>query len=335
MGLLARQYFTEGFYPTGAATPANAFVPSGALLKAVLINSAVDMTSFPDYFTVYEGWGRIKMDDALFFVGDARRLIVADIRNASGLNTGEAHTYYITCRNAGQPLKFTLVWTDVPATLGASYTPVNNLDLVVTDPFGTAYHGNVFSGTESAAGGTADAVNNAEGVLRNAPLTGTWRIDVLGTAVNQDVQGYALVITGDVQEGAALCGDLDYDRDVDGDDYAIFLAAFGALSSDARYYSAADFDHDGVVSLIDYQQWLQCYREFTGDPFAPPPQPGLLGDLNADGKVDGRDVQGFSIVLMNPAAASPRERFVSDINGDRQIDMADVPAFVAWLLRQP
>lgn len=35
--LVVRQYFTEGWYPTGAPVPANAFIPSGALLKAVLI----------------------------------------------------------------------------------------------------------------------------------------------------------------------------------------------------------------------------------------------------------------------------------------------------------
>ena len=34
---LIRQYFTEGFYPSGGKQPADAFLPSGALLKAVLL----------------------------------------------------------------------------------------------------------------------------------------------------------------------------------------------------------------------------------------------------------------------------------------------------------
>lgn len=38
--LLARQYFAEGWYPTGAPLLANAFNPSGALIKAVLIGQA-------------------------------------------------------------------------------------------------------------------------------------------------------------------------------------------------------------------------------------------------------------------------------------------------------
>ena len=33
-------YLTDGWYPTGAAVPANGFTPSAALLKAMAINSA-------------------------------------------------------------------------------------------------------------------------------------------------------------------------------------------------------------------------------------------------------------------------------------------------------
>lgn len=40
---LLRQYFMDGFYPTGLRTSANAFIPTGALVKAMLINSAVPM----------------------------------------------------------------------------------------------------------------------------------------------------------------------------------------------------------------------------------------------------------------------------------------------------
>ncbi|MBN2563009.1 MAG: S8 family serine peptidase [Phycisphaerae bacterium] len=198
MGLLARQYFAEGFYPSGTATPQDAFTPSGALLKAVLVNSAVDMTEMDGYFTANEGWGRILMDDVLFLAGDSRRLVVDDVRNDAGLSTNEVDTYYVTVCSGNEPLKITVVWTDVPATLLAAYTPVNNLDLVVTDPGGVTYLGNVFSGTESATGGTADAVNNVEQVHRHTPATGAWRIDVVAAAVNQDQQGYALVVTGDV-----------------------------------------------------------------------------------------------------------------------------------------
>lgn len=37
---LLRQYFTEGFYPSGAANPGDTHQPSGALLKAVMLGGA-------------------------------------------------------------------------------------------------------------------------------------------------------------------------------------------------------------------------------------------------------------------------------------------------------
>ncbi|MCA9300050.1 MAG: hypothetical protein KDA28_13350 [Phycisphaerales bacterium] len=41
---LVRQFYVDGYYPTGVATPGDGFDPSGPLVKATLINSAVDMT---------------------------------------------------------------------------------------------------------------------------------------------------------------------------------------------------------------------------------------------------------------------------------------------------
>ena len=146
-GLLVRQYYTDGFYPTGVATPANAFTPSGALMKATLLNSATDMTGITGYPSNSEGWGRVLLDDALYFSGDTRNLIVfADIRNASGLTTGQSSPVYnINVTSGAQSLKVTLVWTEKEAALNANPVYINNLNLVVTGP-GRTYLGNAFSG---------------------------------------------------------------------------------------------------------------------------------------------------------------------------------------------
>jgi len=40
---LIRQYFTDGFYPTGSPSVAHKLTPSGALMKAMLANSAVPL----------------------------------------------------------------------------------------------------------------------------------------------------------------------------------------------------------------------------------------------------------------------------------------------------
>jgi hypothetical protein len=43
----ARQYFQEGFYPTGAKRAAHKFDPSGALIKAVIIGGATPLAVRP------------------------------------------------------------------------------------------------------------------------------------------------------------------------------------------------------------------------------------------------------------------------------------------------
>lgn len=198
--MLARQYFVDGFYPFGFASPAADFTnPSGALVRAVLMNSSVDMTGITGYPSNLEGWGRLRLDDALFFPGDARRLAVLDdVRNAQGLSTGGLANYTLNVTSSSPQLRVTLVWTEPPAALNSTQPVINNLDLEVVSPGGTLYRGNVFTGGVSVSGGTADTLNNCEQVHLNSPPTGAWTVRVRGTAVNQGAQGYALIATGDV-----------------------------------------------------------------------------------------------------------------------------------------
>ena len=196
---LIRQYLTEGWYPTGAPVAANAFVPSGALLKAMAITSTDnDMLghNVPD-FTV--GWGRIKLDNVLYFPGDAARTALMDEKD--GLATGEYAEYLVHVSNPAVPLKITLCWTDREAAPGAGPKIVNDLDLTVTDPSNTVYLGNVFAAGQSVPAGSRDMLNVEEGVRRNAPAAGVWKIRVSGTNVPFAPQPFALAISGGV--GAA------------------------------------------------------------------------------------------------------------------------------------
>ncbi|RMF85688.1 MAG: hypothetical protein D6744_01040 [Planctomycetota bacterium] len=194
--LLARQYYTDGYYPSGAANPADAFVPSGALVKATLLNSAVDMTGISGYPSNQEGWGITRLNQTLNFVGQGRATFVADVRNADGMSTGETIDYPIEIVDSAPKLKVTLVWTDPPASAGASNAWINDLDLQVIAPDASVYLGNVFSGGESTTGGAADNKNNVEQVHISNPQTGPWILRVNATAVNQGTQGFALVASG-------------------------------------------------------------------------------------------------------------------------------------------
>lgn len=44
---LLRQYFVQGFYPTGAAVSASGFTPSGPLLKAVVLGKLCSQACWP------------------------------------------------------------------------------------------------------------------------------------------------------------------------------------------------------------------------------------------------------------------------------------------------
>ena len=46
---LVRQYYREGWYPTGAKRNPDKFTPTAALIKATLINSSVEVTGAGAY----------------------------------------------------------------------------------------------------------------------------------------------------------------------------------------------------------------------------------------------------------------------------------------------
>jgi uncharacterized repeat protein (TIGR01451 family) len=207
---LLRQYFTDGWYPTGTKTAADARVPSGALMKAVLVNGAMEMTgtdlvnssTITRIPSMDQGWGRTHLENGFYFSGDTRRLRVWDVRHADGLTTGQQAEYVVNVPSNGQPLKVHLVWTDPESTTLAATNLVNNLDLEVVTPTGTVYRGNVFATGQSTTGGTADVLNPVEGFVLNSPATGNWTLRVKATSVPgaasapySNRQGYALVAT--------------------------------------------------------------------------------------------------------------------------------------------
>jgi hypothetical protein len=199
LGALARQYYTAGYYPTGAPVTANRFTPSAALVKATLLNSARQMTGAGAIPNNCQGWGRILLDDTLFFPGQTRRLFTADDAGFPSGGAGQTRTFSFTVQ-AGTSLKATLAWTDFPSTPAASIHLVNDLDLEVSGPSGT-FRGNVFSGGQSTTGGVADRRNTVEQVLLNAPAAGAYTVTVRAFNVPSGPQPFALVVTGAVTTG--------------------------------------------------------------------------------------------------------------------------------------
>jgi hypothetical protein len=187
-----RQYYVDGFYPLGS-TGGNPFIPSAALIKATLIASTKDMGTL-DIPNSNEGWGRLLLDNALYFQGDTRELMVAD--SSAGLSTGQSWSKAFSIDSSSEPLAISLVWTDYPGTSGGAVNLINNLDLTVTAPGGEQYKGNVLSGGQSVTGGTYDSKNVEEGFRLNNPAVGLWTVTVAATSVPQGPQPFALVMNG-------------------------------------------------------------------------------------------------------------------------------------------
>ena len=213
---LIRQYYEEGLYPTGERNTINAFEPSSALVRATLINGAAEISGSSAYYnsTKYpngdQGWGRVDLNNSLFFKGDAKRMWIVD--NTLGVATYQTARYQIQVSDNTQPLKFTLAWTDYPGSPDVSVQLVNDLNLKVTDPNGNVYLGNVFTSYNpgySTIGGTPDNRNVEEAVLllpdNNKFPTGTYTVEVMGHNVpngeaGTNAQPFALVVTGGIAD---------------------------------------------------------------------------------------------------------------------------------------
>lgn len=222
---LLRQYFTEGWYPNGKKEPKNGFTPSGALLKAVLLNATVPLTGVASYPSARDGWGRLQLNKALHFDGDKLNLSVWDVRHVAGLNRdGSYKLFSLAVPANAKAMKITLVFTDPSGAVGAADPVVNKLDIEVMEPrsmfdfdFSTwfGYYGNDFQNKVSrrrnvfAVGANSppdpsELKNNVRQVLVNAPAAGRWSVFVRAHKVDQvntpslfgpfrRRQGYALV----------------------------------------------------------------------------------------------------------------------------------------------
>ncbi len=153
--------------------------PDGALLKALVTNSAVDLGNpGPDYSF---GFGMIS----------GRTTVEALEQNhyfSGSVTNNSSQQFIIPSIPAGTyQLKVLLYWPDAPAVPEAAKTLVNDLDLTVTEPGGTGHlpmildpspgnvNNNAFEG--------ADHTNNIEQVLVNNPPPGNYTLKVNGSTV--------------------------------------------------------------------------------------------------------------------------------------------------------
>lgn len=159
--------------------------PNGALVKAILCNTARDLGNpGPDYAF---GFG---IPDALRAVRSVDQQDFAEGQVAQDAFS----THSITVPNNTGKLKVTLCWTDKEGSPVAAQSLVNDLDLKLVTPSGDTvlpwkldpaqYKNNALRG--------ADHLNNIEQVSIDNPAAGTYTIAVKGYSVPYGPQSYAV-----------------------------------------------------------------------------------------------------------------------------------------------
>jgi len=172
--------------------------PSPALIKAAILPVAHDLDGNLDADGVAmghrpdskQGWGRLNL--AAVVDPPAGSVLYFDQARVFEVS-GEEWIRVVTPLDPAEPMKIMLTWTDAPGHGLGGTTPAlsNDLDLVV-ELDGNTYLGNYF-GTDgfSATGGSADTLDNTEGVFLQNPAGNDVTVRVQATNINSDgVPGY-------------------------------------------------------------------------------------------------------------------------------------------------
>jgi serine protease AprX len=159
--------------------------PSGALIKAFLINGAVPMTGqYANEISAGRnnvcGFGRVNASTSLT-PGKLARTVFDDEPDHA-VETGQIRTFAVSVLNVDEPIKITLVWTDAPAPVNVGGLQ-NQLYLQLVLPDGTIIDGDTTP--------FPTATNNVQQIEVAQPAQGVHRIRVRGVAVIQQSPGAA------------------------------------------------------------------------------------------------------------------------------------------------
>jgi len=213
---LLRQYFVDGYWPSGQPVASDKFTPSGATMKNLVIHGGVKHTGFKPmsdnlYETTpkcggknkfnladkkrpsnYEGHGRFQLTNAVYLKGSStaqtRFVHIPSLTSSSPyynfgdrmIANGETHEYTYCMFPDATNVEFraSLVWTDPEGSQLAQKKLVNNLDLQV-----------VFKGVTSVGNGdilsvnygsdTTDTYNNNEVVYLSGLSNSASKTDIV------------------------------------------------------------------------------------------------------------------------------------------------------------
>ncbi len=352
---IIRQYFTQGWHPTRAPLAADAFDPSAALLRAMLIASGQQVTGLntgaPTWPNNQQGFGRVLLSSILPLPGDAFDTEIAD--NTAGLVTGQAMTYTFHVVDNAASVRFALAWTDYPGTLGAAQALVNDLDLQVTAPNGTVYRGNHFGSFalgQSVPGGTFDTTNTEEAVFLKSPAAGDWKVQIIGANVPVGPQPFALVATGGLDPGY---GRVVLDKASYSEADTVHITVYDSNASAASVTVTSGLEPSGETVALARAATGAPWTGSIATAFAQPAADGILEVRNGDTiTVTYQDtnpahaaVATASVAAVGPTvfgvaaeqieSTSAEIRWSTDLASDSEVAYGTSPASLASLVTDP
>jgi len=110
---LVRQYFMQGWYPSGEASSQDSMIPSGSLLKAIFINSGSQVEAIDtdnrsmEIPSFHQGFGESILPNTLFFKDISIHRLYADDSRSISLHEHESFCLEVV-EHSQIPLKITL-----------------------------------------------------------------------------------------------------------------------------------------------------------------------------------------------------------------------------------
>lgn len=160
--------------------------PSGALIKAFLVNGAVSMNGgqftneIPAGPNAVAGFGRVNLGETLV---PGLQQALFDDEPEHAVESLQMRVFVLPGVDTARPLKVTLVWTDAPSPIGTGSLQ-NRLYLQVRSPDASVLNGDVTP--------FPTATNNVQQVVVANPQAGNYEIRVRGVSVTRQAPGAAV-----------------------------------------------------------------------------------------------------------------------------------------------
>jgi hypothetical protein len=210
--------------------------PKNGLMKAILCNGGTDQgNDGPDYKYGF-GWMNLLR---------SVKMMESESYRIASVSNGTTNSFQIQVPANTASVKVMLYWNDPAPSALSGKTLVHDLDLTVTNPASTTFLPKLLDPTPVNVNNPAttgvDHINNIEQIVIDAPVSGTYQVDVKGTAVNQNPTQEYFVVYDIIPVSTTITNPIGKEHFKAKDSTLVSWDSFGSSSNDFTVqYSLAD-----------------------------------------------------------------------------------------------